>query len=306
MTNLQDDEVTPLVSVIMNCYNGAMYLDDAIKSVINQSYKNWELVFWDNKSTDNSLELVNKYTDPRIKIYQSKETVLLYSARNKAFKKCLGSLITFLDVDDWWSNNKLALQVQVMRTQPATVLVYSNYIIYFSDSSKTKIALGDKYKKVSCTSDLLKKYEVGLLTVMFRAGILSNKSDAPFDDRYNMLGDFDLVVRLSCIGSFSYIEKPLGFYRLHGQNLSKNRYGQWADEFAIWVRENERRFGRLAEFKMVMNNIVWHRALESKIQNRNCDLIFSICENVTCVTKFKLVVLLILPMSVLKKVKSFV
>ena len=51
----------PLVSIIMNCYNGEKYLEDSLKSIINQTYKNWELIFWDNKSTDNSKKIFKSY-----------------------------------------------------------------------------------------------------------------------------------------------------------------------------------------------------------------------------------------------------
>ena len=57
----------PLVSIIMNCYNGEKYLRDAINSVISQKYNNWELIFWDNLSTDKSSEIINSYKDNRLK-----------------------------------------------------------------------------------------------------------------------------------------------------------------------------------------------------------------------------------------------
>ena len=52
----------PLVSIIMNCHNGEKYLKESIKSIINQSYKNWELIFWDNKSSDNSKKIIKKFS----------------------------------------------------------------------------------------------------------------------------------------------------------------------------------------------------------------------------------------------------
>ena len=57
---------TPLVSIIMNCYNGDKYLRKSIKSIISQSYKNWELIFWDNKSEDNSRNIIKSFKDKRI------------------------------------------------------------------------------------------------------------------------------------------------------------------------------------------------------------------------------------------------
>ena len=68
----------PLVSIIVNCYNGEKYLDDSLKSIINQSYKNWEVIFWDNLSTDNSKSIFNKYKDKRFKYFLSDKHSILY------------------------------------------------------------------------------------------------------------------------------------------------------------------------------------------------------------------------------------
>ena len=59
----------PLVSVIINCHNGQEYLDNCIKSVLNQTYKNWEIIFFDNNSEDNSVKIIKKFKDKRIKFY---------------------------------------------------------------------------------------------------------------------------------------------------------------------------------------------------------------------------------------------
>ena len=78
---------TPLVSIIMNCYNGDKYLRKSIKSIISQSYKNWELIFWDNNSEDNSKNILKSFKDKRILYFRSKKFMKLYHARNLAIKK---------------------------------------------------------------------------------------------------------------------------------------------------------------------------------------------------------------------------
>ena len=101
----------PLVSIIMNCLNGSKYLNEAIKSVLDQTYRNWEIIFFDNNSTDQSHLILQKYSEKRIKYFKSKITHTLYKARNLAIKKSKGDLIAFLDVDDWWTKDKLKKQV---------------------------------------------------------------------------------------------------------------------------------------------------------------------------------------------------
>ena len=98
----------------MNCYNGEKYLDKSIKSVLGQTYKNWELIFWDNNSSDNSYKIFKKFKDKRLKYFRSKSYQKLYQARNEAIKKCKGQYITFIDTDDWWLKTKLKKAVLVM------------------------------------------------------------------------------------------------------------------------------------------------------------------------------------------------
>ena len=92
----------PLISVIINCRNGEKFLRECVKSVLFQSYKNWEIIFFDNKSSDNSLNIIKSFNDPRIKIFvnKNKNFLNLYEARNVAISKSKGEYITFIDVDD--------------------------------------------------------------------------------------------------------------------------------------------------------------------------------------------------------------
>ena len=83
-------EKKPLVSIIMNCFNGELFLRDAIESLINQTYDNWELIFWDNKSNDKSIKIIKSFKEKRIKCFSSKKYHRLYKARNFAIKKTRG------------------------------------------------------------------------------------------------------------------------------------------------------------------------------------------------------------------------
>ena len=97
-----------LVSIILNCRNGEKYLDQALKSIKNQDYENWELIFFDNNSTDKSYHIFKKNFDERFKYFKSSEVLKLYKARNEALKNCNGDIISFLDCDDWWSSDYLS------------------------------------------------------------------------------------------------------------------------------------------------------------------------------------------------------
>ena len=116
----------PETSIIMNCFNGEKYLQDAIKSVLNQSYKNWELIFWDNNSTDKSKKIFKSFKDKRLKYFFKKKKVTLYESRNAAIKKTKGKFIAFLDVDDYWFKHKLKKQIAKFKDKKVG-LVYGKY-----------------------------------------------------------------------------------------------------------------------------------------------------------------------------------
>ena len=132
---------SPLVSVIMNCYNGEKYLTDSLNSLLSQNYRNWELIFWDNISTDNSKKIFESYNDKRFKYYLAPKHEILYKARNLAIKKTSGDYIAFIDTDDIWSKDKLSSQIKLFGDEKIG-LVYGNYWRYnpISFFNKKKLA----------------------------------------------------------------------------------------------------------------------------------------------------------------------
>ena len=125
----------------MNCHNGEKYLKNSLQSVINQTYKNWELIFWDNKSIDKSKEIVESFKEKRFKYFKSKKFNSLYKSRNLAIKKSKGKYICFLDTDDWWLKKKLIHQIDVLRKNPEIKLIFSNVYLYFQQKKRKKIIL---------------------------------------------------------------------------------------------------------------------------------------------------------------------
>ena len=131
--------MTKLVSIIINCHNGQEFLSRCIDSVLNQDYLNWEIIFWDNYSSDNSKKIFYKYMqdDNRLNYFYSKELTNLSKARNSAISKTRGQYICFLDVDDYWKKNKISKQIEYFKKEN-TSLVFTNFEI-ISNSKKKKI-----------------------------------------------------------------------------------------------------------------------------------------------------------------------
>ena len=103
MTN---SEPTPLVSVIMNAYYSEEFLAEAIASVVSQTYSNWEIILWENESSDDTREIAESFNDPRIRYFFAPDKVSLYESRMNAFKKARGEFVAFLDCDDLWMPEK--------------------------------------------------------------------------------------------------------------------------------------------------------------------------------------------------------
>ena len=118
----------PLVSIIMNSHNGDQHLSQSINSILKQTYKNWELIFWDNSSFDKTREKLKKIKDKRIKYFFSKKFNTLYKSRNLAIRKAKGKYVCFLDVDDQWRKSKISDQVEKLEKKNE-FFIYSNFTI---------------------------------------------------------------------------------------------------------------------------------------------------------------------------------
>jgi glycosyltransferase involved in cell wall biosynthesis len=225
----------PLISIIINCFNGEKYLKDCLISVLNQSYTNWEVIFWDNQSSDNSKRIFLELKDERFKYYNSNNHTPLYEARNNAIKKSSGNIIAFLDTDDWWEKNKLEKQVPLFENEKIG-MVYSNCYLFFEKKNKKKIYIKKTLKSGNITNHLFKSYEVGITTVLLKKKAFD--SVAGFNNKYNIIGDFDLIMRLSTKYQFNCIQEPLAYYRIHDKNFSILNSMSEIDELQNWINDH--------------------------------------------------------------------
>jgi len=227
----------PLVSIIMNCYNGEDFLHQSIESVLSQTYKNWELIFWDNRSNDKSSKIFKSYDDERLKYYCAPEHTLLSQARNEAIKKSSGEFISFLDVDDFWEKDKLTLQIPLFKNLKVGV-VYGNLFIINEKLNTKKIFLKGKKPKGFILDELLKNYCTSLVTLVIRKSFL-NTYDQIFDKSFHIMGDFDLIIRMSTKYQFDCVEKPIAFYRIHKKNESLINKSKQIEELKTWYKKME-------------------------------------------------------------------
>lgn len=118
----------PLVSIIVNVRNGAAYLRDCIDSVMAQSFTDWELIAWDDRSTDESARIIAEYRDTRIRYFLSPDDTPLGEARNRAIRQATGEWLAFLDQDDIWLADKLKMQLAL--AGPDVGIVYGRTVLF--------------------------------------------------------------------------------------------------------------------------------------------------------------------------------
>lgn len=222
----------------MNCYNGEQFIKKSIKSVLNQNYKNWEIVFWDNQSEDSSKKIVKSFKDKRIKYFYSKKHTNLSTARNLAINQAKGKFIAFLDVDDWWEKSKLGKQI--LRFDNKKVgLVYSNYKIYDKRGKlKIRLAYNKKLPQGILLKELLNNYCIGLSTIMIKREYLQ-KYKLKFNEKYNCIGDFDLVIKISQLFLINCCQESLANYTLHKNNDHIVKFSLYIKEINNWVQKNK-------------------------------------------------------------------
>ena len=292
----------PLVSVILNCYNSETYLHECIKSILRQTYENWEIIFWDNKSEDKSAEIFKSFNDKRLKYFYSNQHTSLYEARNLAIKKSQGELISFIDADDLWDENKLELQVKLF-DDPKISLVYSNLWIMKNNLENKKIFIKIKSPSGFIYEKLLDEYNVGIITVIFRKKIIKNLSKI-FDERFSIIGDFDFFLKLSKSHYFHYISRPLSYYRIHDKNFSSVYKEKEMDEFNMWANENKNNIGP-EKLRKMKNKISIRKLLHFKFNKDYNNCIKILIENCKNALIFKMIIIVFTPLYILKKISWF-
>ncbi|EGQ8807488.1 glycosyltransferase family 2 protein [Vibrio parahaemolyticus] len=161
-----------LVSVIMPTYNSAGTVVESIQSVLSQTYKNWELIIVDDRSTDNTWQVIQTYADKydNIRIYQNKENLGAGASRNFAIKKARGRFIAFLDSDDLWTEDKLAEQIPFMLKNNYP-LTYTHYRRFNSEEELSVVTAPEytTYKK------LMYSNVIGCLTAVYDTRALGKR-----------------------------------------------------------------------------------------------------------------------------------
>jgi glycosyltransferase involved in cell wall biosynthesis len=217
---------SPLVSIIINCFNGDRFLKEAIDSIYNQSYPNWEIIFWDNASSDNSSKIALSY-DSRIKYYLSKTNTSLGEARKAAIEKVSGKYISFLDCDDVYFPLKLEKQVSTLE-RTGRVLTYTSTLVINEKGNKVTKFIA-RHKSGDLFDQLLKRYEIAMGSAMILKEFV-HKHHIVMDQKLKYCPDFNYFMIIASKGEVDVIPEILFKYRKTKDSLTKNSYSIMYDE----------------------------------------------------------------------------
>ena len=240
----------PLISIIVPIYMIDRYLGICIESIINQTYKNLEIIRIDDKSTDNSVELIKNIKDKRIKLIELNTNSGAAIARNKGIEASTGDYICFLDSDDYWKIKKIEKQVKFIKNKS---FIYSEYL--YLKNNKTHIA---HVPKSLTYEQLLKNSAIFTSTVMLNMKYLT-KEDI-YMPNMRMGQDYGAWYKILKKVNIAYgIQDPLSIYRVGNKSLSSNKFKAMKRTWNLYIMEKLPLIKRINCFTCYAYNAVRRR-----------------------------------------------
>ena len=233
----------PRVTVLMNCFNGEEFLTQSIESVLCQTYSNWEIVFWDNQSTDRSAEIVKSFDDSRIRYFLADRHTHLGAGRRAAQTHFTGDWIAVLDTDDIWYPNKLEKQLNLItQTDPEGKqlgLVYSlAELLIMKDDGWSKSGLVAQTPlpppSGSVFNQLARNNFIPQLTTLMNRRWFDEVGG--FIGKYKIAEDYSINLRLAHCSQIAVVPEPLAAYRVHDLAVTKTSKAWLSDLEDIKVK----------------------------------------------------------------------
>lgn len=244
--------MTPSMSIVIPVYNGEKYIKETISSIQNQTFDNYEIIIVDDGSIDNTKKIIlDNFKNIRY-LYQKNSGPS--KARNKGIRSSKGTYIAFIDSDDLWTEDKLAVQFHFLEKHRNIDMIFADMEMFDANGVIKKSYLKGIKRKEYYSGDrtfydhlLEEKNELldpfGMLlignfiptsTVMIRREFLI-KNQIFFDENISSVEDLDFWMRVSIHGKISFLPKVLKKKRVHDKNISQNH--QKALKSAIYVRK---------------------------------------------------------------------
>lgn len=212
-----------LISIVITSYNYQQYIKDTINSVINQTYKDWELIVIDDASTDCSVEIIKEFVknDNRIKLIENSENSGLKSSLQKAVKEASGEWIAFLESDDLWKEDYLCKKAELINNNEHSGLIYNDVELFGEAAGKNFPKTTGKFPRNMFYEFGTKNPVLTMSCVMLKKNLLEL---IDFNTPIDKLLDWYIYIQLSRITDFYYVPEKLTLWRQHKQSyISQNK-----------------------------------------------------------------------------------
>ena len=224
------------VSVIMNVRNGAASLRAALDSVMAQTFLDWELIVWDDCSTDESANIVAEYQDSRIRYFLSPEDTPLGRARDLAIRQARGEWLAFLDQDDVWLPGKLQKQMALVEGQPKIGIIYGRTVMFSADGRERDfdhrhefqpLPEGDIFEQLFADSCFISMSS----SVLLRSAV---EEIGGIPEAIQITPDYYLFVAIARRYQARAVQEVVCRYCLHSGGMSRSR-GARIQQEALWI-----------------------------------------------------------------------
>jgi glycosyltransferase involved in cell wall biosynthesis len=256
--------MNPLISIIVPVYNTEKYIDETIRSVVDQTYQHWELVLVDDGSTDQSNRIIEKWIqeDRRIR-YSFKENGGQASARNVGIQICKGEYIAFLDADDLYMPERLQSQIEDIKNHDADFYYGGGYFFEVKDGKKIRTPYDWKYGAFTGEEFFRILYHscaVNINTVLIKKDLLLKIGT--FDESEVLRGteDFDLWLRIALnVNSVYGNPERLTLYRMHDGGIHLQKANMLIGKWKIYEKYDQHnsvgRLMRLREYRYIFREL---------------------------------------------------
>ncbi len=222
-----------LVSVLMGSYNYERYIGEAIESVLNQSFKDLELIIVDDCSTDNSRHIIESYQkqDPRIRTQFHEKNLGIARTGNDGLKMASGEYVSFIGSDDVWVPSKLEKQLSILRGNQDKIIWSEGEVIDSKGASTgrtiSQLLNSPKKKNGNMFDELLRENYIFGQSLLFKT---EYAKDIALNEDFRYVNDHLFFVELSRNHEFVFIPEPLAKYRMHGSNITMKNEDIWFKE----------------------------------------------------------------------------
>ncbi len=218
----------PLVSVVVGVFNKERYVGECLRSVLAQTYSHFELIVVDDASTDQSVAVVRQLADPRIRlVVRSENSRLPAIPRNQGIQMATGAYLAFLDADDLWLPDKLAMQMAYLKTHPEFPLVHAACMVMDGEGRSLHLRhAGCLPPAGDCLMPLLEHCWISISTVMATKALVDRVGLFDEDPALRAREDYDWLRRAASVAPFGVLEDCLAKYRVADASISHGT-GNW-------------------------------------------------------------------------------